>query len=401
MLTTQLSMGGAERVFNEHSKMFSNYFNVTECIFTRAELNSALISGNKLVELSEKGFTPVGRLLKRKQELREICKQEHIEVCVSHMDGANWLNVLANKNKVRTVLCVHGSLFKDRNRGRFLKKFMLNRIIVPYIYKKADAIVCVSDHIKFELEQLIGKRSTIHSIPNFFDIERIKQLSKETVPANILAVLKKAPVIVSVGRLAPEKNYVSLIDIFKGLKKQQPGVRLFMIGEGPEEGRIIERIRESGLTYEKVSSNEDISGDADIYLLGLRTNPFSIVSHCKVFLLTSYNEGFPMVIGEAMACNVPVIANDCISGPRQILAPELSPELHLDRTYYGDKGILVPAQNADVISETEIDRWVKSILKVLDDTDFVTHMVQNAGKRIQDFSKENIIQKWVDIIDAH
>ena len=57
----------------------------------------------------------------------------------------------------------------------------------------------------------------------------------------------------------------------------------------------------------------------DVYFTGVKKNPFPYLKAAKVYALTSYHEGFPNALVEAMALEVPVIATDCLTGPREIL----------------------------------------------------------------------------------
>ncbi|MEO8977127.1 MAG: glycosyltransferase, partial [Casimicrobiaceae bacterium] len=73
-------------------------------------------------------------------------------------------------------------------------------------------------------------------------------------------------------------------------------------------------------------------------LLGFLPNPLSVVSRASAFVLSSRFEGLPTVLIEALAVGVPVIATDCPSGPREILAN-------------GKYGVLVPPNDADALAD--------------------------------------------------
>ena len=60
--------------------------------------------------------------------------------------------------------------------------------------------------------------------------------------------------------------------------------------------------------------------DANLYLLGFKNNPYKYIKEESVFILTSYFEGMPNVIIEAMARGAIVMSTDCNTGPRELIA---------------------------------------------------------------------------------
>jgi glycosyltransferase involved in cell wall biosynthesis len=68
-----------------------------------------------------------------------------------------------------------------------------------------------------------------------------------------------------------------------------------------------QQVRHSGLTEH-------------VTFTGFVANPLAYVRQCNLFCLPSLYEGMPVALLEAMACGVPVVATDCPSGPREVLA---------------------------------------------------------------------------------
>jgi glycosyltransferase involved in cell wall biosynthesis len=114
------------------------------------------------------------------------------------------------------------------------------------------------------------------------------------------------PVIVTAGRLAPEKAQHVLIDAFAQLRAQGTDARLVILGEGPERERLTRRIAEKGL-------------EAHVRLPGWADNPYAWMSRSALCVLPSEFEGLPNTLIEAMACGCPVVATDCPGGTREIL----------------------------------------------------------------------------------
>ena len=180
--------------------------------------------------------------------------------------------------------------------------------LMPLVYRLADAIVAVSEGIRADFAPALGaaargKFTVIHNPVLRHDWQALAQEPvddpwfKAGVP----------PVILSVGRLNPEKNFTMLIRAFAALPAKAPPARLAIIGEGPERVALQALI-------------EALHLGARVRLLGQIDNPFAYMRRARLFVLTSHFEGFGNVLIEAMACGLPVISTDCPVGPREILS---------------------------------------------------------------------------------
>ena len=102
-------------------------------------------------------------------------------------------------------------------------------------------------------------------------------------------------VVATVGRLAPEKNFPLLIDAFASAYAADPDTALVFIGDGSEAAGLRARAAERGL------------GDR-IYFLGWRKDVAQLLPGLDVFALSSFSEGLPMAMLEAMSAGVPVVS---------------------------------------------------------------------------------------------
>jgi glycosyltransferase involved in cell wall biosynthesis len=114
------------------------------------------------------------------------------------------------------------------------------------------------------------------------------------------------PVLLSVGRLARQKDFPTLLKAFARVRREFP-VRLLILGEGRQRTRL-----------EALAQSLGIAGD--VALPGFIKNPFPYMSRVAAFVLSSAWEGAPGALIEAMACGCPVVSTDCPSGPAEILA---------------------------------------------------------------------------------
>ena len=133
------------------------------------------------------------------------------------------------------------------------------------------------------------------------------------------------PVILSVGRLVPEKDFGTLIRAFARLRERVTS-RLIILGEGPERNALETLVDELGLSRE-------------VQLPGFQLNPYPYMSKSALFVLSSIREGLSSVLIEAMACGTPVVSTNCPSGPSEILEG-------------GRFGILAPVGDAVTLAES-------------------------------------------------
>lgn len=113
------------------------------------------------------------------------------------------------------------------------------------------------------------------------------------------------PVILSVARLAPQKDLGTLLRAFAEVLRSRPA-RLVVLGEGDERTKLTNLARELG-----ISPFVQFPGDI--------RPAFSYMAKARVFVLSSAWEGLSMALLEAMACGTPVVSTDCPYGPSEIL----------------------------------------------------------------------------------
>lgn len=394
MLITNLTFGGAQRVFYDHSQLLAERHDVTEIVFNLAD-GHAFSTGNELLSLDVPGgggpFAKLAHVAQRVRALTAIKRSRRAALTISHLEGADYVNVLS-RGPGKTLLVIHGSKLHDGAiRGPL--GWLRRRVLIPHFYNRADRIVTVSREIAAELEAMGVRKSLIRPIHNFFDPAAIHARSLEPLSAAEQALFDGPPVLVASGRLTLQKNHAGLIASFAQLLERRPA-RLLLLGDGELRQPLIDQARALGLRVA-----EGPAGDADIHFLGFQDNPFRLQRHADLFVLSSGWEGFPMVLGEAMACGLPIVSADCPTGPREFLAPETiaGATRPLRTAEAGDYGMLMPIPA--VGAEATIAPWVDTFDRLLGDEPARREMAARSLARADDFSREKIGPQWLALID--
>jgi glycosyltransferase involved in cell wall biosynthesis len=181
--------------------------------------------------------------------------------------------------------------------------------VLPWLmrvaYRRADAIVAVSDGVRDDLAHLLHMSPDAIQVAYNPIVTPALLESRHKTPHPWLED-SGPPVVVAVGRLARQKDYPTLIRAIARVRAREP-VRLVILGEGTERRRLEALVSAKGLTD-------------DVAMPGAVATPASSIARSATYVLSSRYEGLPSVLIEALACDVPIVATNCPSGPREILA---------------------------------------------------------------------------------
>jgi len=248
------------------------------------------------------------------------------EVLISALPHANLAATVA------TLLSSHAPrlFLREENQASMSRRRIrgwssrLGYALAPVSHRFARQVICVSHGVADDLRTQFGipaRRLTVIVNPVLgADVEP----RSHEAPEHPWCRDGGDPVVLAVGRLTEQKNFPLLINAFALACRQRP-MRLLILGEGPARAALEAQIQAL-----------DVS--ARIALPGFLPNPFAHMRSAGVFALSSAWEGLPTVLIEALACGVPIVATDCPSGPREILAA-------------GRFGTLVPVGQAEPLAD--------------------------------------------------
>lgn len=241
---------------------------------------------------------------------------------LSTMTGTNLLTVLACKrshSRARLVLREASSLV---NAPGFFK-----RRAMRWLYPCANMIVAVSKGVAEDLRGLGIPNDQIRVIHNPVDPERLRDLAGI---GPVLPGLEGAPYVIALGRLTKAKDYPTLLRAYAASKLRHSH-RLVIVGEGEERAKLESIVRELELADHAL-------------LVGALGNPYKMLAGAALLVLSSRWEGYPNVLLEALALDVPVVATDCQHGSRELLGAAQYGRL----VPVGDAAALARAMQAEI-----------------------------------------------------
>ena len=170
---------------------------------------------------------------------------------------------------------------------------------------RADALTCVSKDMVGQYRTVFGDKARYQCIYNIVDDPANRARLTEPVDDAWLGG-GGAPVAVAAGSLQPWKGFDDAIEAVGRIRDDGRDLRLLILGEGPERGRLQAQIARLAL--------ED-----RVRLVGHVDNSLKYFATADLFVLSSHVEGLPNVLVEAMMAGTSCVATDCPTGPREVL----------------------------------------------------------------------------------
>lgn len=178
-------------------------------------------------------------------------------------------------------------------------------------YNMSDAIIAISQGVAADLVDIGVQREKIHVVynpvigPDF--AERLSQPASHPWAND-----KSVPLLLFVGRFAPQKDLPTLLKALSILVMTRPA-RLLLVGGSGDCSKF-------EIQQERIFEMANLLGVREcIDVMGFESNPLPYMRECSVFVLASLFEGFGNVLVEALAAGAAIVSTDCPSGPSEIL----------------------------------------------------------------------------------
>jgi glycosyltransferase involved in cell wall biosynthesis len=292
----------------------------------------------------------IGANLRRARTLRRAVRASRPDVVLSFMDRTNVLTLVATIGLAVPVIVQEHNDPAEEPMSRpwaFLRRVT---------YRRAASVVALSATALSYFDGPIRRRGRV--IPN--------PVVRPRGAGVVAADSHPGPTIVAMGRLVPQKGFDLLLEAVARLDPVGRGWTIDIWGEGsmrPELEAARERL---GLTEV-------------VRLPGVTPTPGAAMVAARLFVLSSRYEGFPTVLGEAMAAGLAVVAFDCPSGPREMVRD-------------GVDGLLVP--------DGDLDALAAALERVLTDEPLRASLAVRAPEILERFGIDRIAERWDDLFSA-
>ncbi|WP_162051936.1 glycosyltransferase [Pontibacter pamirensis] len=318
-LVTKRQYRGAE-VFaaNLSKELIRNNVEVVFAGLYNAPENPLEVSGAKNVDLNGKKVLFSLQTLKR---LKELVKRE--KPAVVQANGSDTL-----KYAVALRVYFPGLPIVYRNISIVSTWFgnsQLKLMLYKKLFTQVQHVSSVGEEAKNDFVHTLAYPAKQASVTRRgIPMEQVdKQEAKQALCAMFNLPLE-SHIIMHVGNFSPEKNHRFLLEVLKMLKRQDPKIKLVMVGEGVLAETIQKEAVQAGL-------------DDTVYFAGFRSQVQQMLAAADLFVLSSTVEGVPGVILEAGAQKVPAVAVN-VGGVGEVVVD-------------GETGVLVPEHDVQLFAE--------------------------------------------------
>jgi glycosyltransferase involved in cell wall biosynthesis len=247
------------------------------------------------------------RILRTPLRLARYLRTERPSALLSSLPHANIVAVAARRlsgTSVRLVLREGNDLFADASASRVIRT-RLTPLAARVTYPHCDLVIVNSQAMAQRLRSWRGLASgRVRVISNPLATSRIMELAARESPHEWFDP-NSPPVLLSVGRLEPQKDVATLLRALARVRTQRP-VRLVILGQGSQRSNLEALAIELGV-------------QAEVALPGFVENPYAWMSRASALVLSSRWEGSPNVLVEALFLGLPIVSTDC-AGARELLS---------------------------------------------------------------------------------
>ena len=299
--------------------------------------------------LSKKWLNPGPGYLPLIGKLRKFLKEKQIDIIIDIDIVLDVLAIPATRGlKTKVVSWEHFTV-------DFELSVLYRKLILQYSVKRSDYVVVLTDGDQEEYQNRLGRRNAICRIYNPVAYELIEESEVE-----------KQKMILSVGRLVPEKGIEYLKKVSLPILEQHPDWRWLLLGDGIERENLEAFIREHHLQNRLI-------------LKGNVENVDDYLKQARIFVVTSKYEGLGLSMLEARAMKVPCVSFDVKMGPRELIHHEVD-------------GYLVPP--------FDCEEMAKKIETLINDPKLGEQFAEKAFLCMDEFEPKKVTKQWVDIIES-
>lgn len=281
LLITNFDIGGAERIYVQTAKSLADRGArvVAACLQWRSGRVADALAGTpvRVHDLGMSGKLDILALLR----LARFLRRERVDVLYTFLIHSHIIGRIAGR-----IAGVPVILSSQQNAGWETRtQRILNRVTARW----CSAIVAVSKGVEQYLVTDVGiAPQKLRTIYNSVDVDRF-------TPRAQLFNDPSRPVLGTVARLHPEKDYDTLLEALQQVQRTHPGTQLLIAGDGPDRPRLEQKARALRL-------------DGAVRFLGHLEDVRPVLAQLDAYVQSSHGEGFSVSVLEALASGLPVIA---------------------------------------------------------------------------------------------
>lgn len=271
--------------------------------------------------------------LKMVQQIVTYLKKHQAQIVHTHLFGGDtWGRIAAILANTPIIISTEHSINTNET--------LIHQVIKKILVSKTNIVIAISEAVKnysIRVDHIPSQK--IKVIYNGIDLQKFQAQKINKSPF---------PTLISVGRLHNQKGYEYLLKSMTIVKNHFPKVKLQIVGTGEEEQEL-----------KKIAQSENLENNVNF--LGFRKDVPRLLAQSHLFVLSSIYEGLGLVILEAMATGIPVVATE-VGGIPEIIT-------------HKENGILVPSRNPEKLAE--------AIIKILEDKSLANKMVRKGLETVK------------------
>lgn len=349
---TSLSGGGAERVVCNLASFLVQHNHKVRITALRGDDLTYEVDERVAINYLQKEYYRHHDKYYRYSEIkvvREFFKQlssDGVLACFLELPVAFSL-LMRSVIKCKLIIC-------ERNNPLFYPKHY--QWIFKTFAHRADACVCQTNVNACWYQRSLLMKSPVIIIPN--------PISSKILNAKYSDRSEKT--IITLGRLAPQKNQRMMIEAFSKVANEYPDYKMIIYGEGPLRDELESLTKALGL-------------ENRVSFPGFVSDIIEIMRHASLFVMTSDHEGMPNALQEAMAMRLPCISTDCGGG--------------------GARELIQDGINGILLKRNDLEGLVKGLQSVLSDDSYASFLASMACKIRNEYTPDLIHERWENFFE--
>ena len=393
ILSTDLSGGGAEYV----ARLMTDRIEHSICVLCENKKSICPEKSRLYVvpgsQIDKRLFTLVRNVL-RLLYIQIIKLIHRPGITISHLEGPNIANLLSIGGGRRFIF-VHNKLNSNYDGSERFDNLKL--FLARILYQRAHLVIGVSREICREMiEDYAVNQERVRYLANPIDTKTTKIMAQARFNDDRDLILETR-YVVNVASFTDQKNHELLIEVYSQVIESQADLKLVLLGDGEKKCHIKNICTEKGIVINDLIV-DDFNSDAQVYFLGFQTTPYPFVQHSQLFILTSYWEGLPIAVLEAMCLGKTLVLTDCSSAVREIMlgSDEDIDWARRDEAIRTDYGYMLqnPGETKDLLN---YDLWERAINTILVD-DKLRRECEKAAKVYAQYHDISILEeRWENL----